>query len=168
MKCPTIDAGWSSPVAREAHNLEVVGSNPTPAIFSKRVACECRTQLFPLAAADISEGVDVSLPDRKNSGTPDGIFAVEYLLGHCAMPSPTEPLKLNEVGAYGNLIARPNPDGLVVLAVPPFESLLPFIAHERGRELTSDDIENERKRAPSIVLTKEAAQQVAAARARER
>ena len=27
----THDAGWSSPVAREAHNLEVVGSNPTPA-----------------------------------------------------------------------------------------------------------------------------------------
>jgi hypothetical protein len=26
--CP---AGWSSPVAREAHNLEVVGSNPAPA-----------------------------------------------------------------------------------------------------------------------------------------
>ena len=31
--CPDleIDAGWSSPVARQAHNLEVVGSNPTPA-----------------------------------------------------------------------------------------------------------------------------------------
>jgi hypothetical protein len=27
-------AGWSSSVAREAHNLEVVGSNPAPAIFS--------------------------------------------------------------------------------------------------------------------------------------
>src|SRR5262249_369143 len=27
--------GWSSPVARKAHNLEVVGSNPTPAT-SKR------------------------------------------------------------------------------------------------------------------------------------
>ncbi len=26
-------AGWSSQVAREAHNLEVVGSNPAPAIF---------------------------------------------------------------------------------------------------------------------------------------
>ena len=25
------DAGWSSQVAREAHNLEVVGSNPAPA-----------------------------------------------------------------------------------------------------------------------------------------
>src|SRR3989337_2640888 len=28
--CPTA-AGWSSPVARQAHNLKVVGSNPTPA-----------------------------------------------------------------------------------------------------------------------------------------
>ena len=27
----TITAGWSSPVARQAHNLKVVGSNPTPA-----------------------------------------------------------------------------------------------------------------------------------------
>ena len=27
------NAGWSSPVAREAHNLEVVGSNPAPATF---------------------------------------------------------------------------------------------------------------------------------------
>ena len=27
-------AGWSSPVARQAHNLKVVGSNPTPATSS--------------------------------------------------------------------------------------------------------------------------------------
>ncbi len=26
-----VTAGWSSPVARQAHNLKVVGSNPTPA-----------------------------------------------------------------------------------------------------------------------------------------
>src|SRR5262249_3840519 len=26
-----VNAGWSSPVARQAHNLKVVGSNPTPA-----------------------------------------------------------------------------------------------------------------------------------------
>jgi hypothetical protein len=32
------DAGWSSPVARQAHNLKVVGSNPTPAtIMSARI-----------------------------------------------------------------------------------------------------------------------------------
>ena len=27
----TINAGWSSPVARQAHNLKVAGSNPAPA-----------------------------------------------------------------------------------------------------------------------------------------
>ena len=27
----TIGAGWSSPVARQAHNLKVIGSNPIPA-----------------------------------------------------------------------------------------------------------------------------------------
>src|SRR5271170_5143905 len=31
-----IAAGWSSPVARQAHNLKVVGSNPTPATNSLR------------------------------------------------------------------------------------------------------------------------------------
>ena len=31
-KSKHIDAGWSSLVARRAHNPEVVGSNPTPAI----------------------------------------------------------------------------------------------------------------------------------------
>ena len=29
--CSGTVAGWSSPVARQAHNLKVVGSNPTPA-----------------------------------------------------------------------------------------------------------------------------------------
>ena len=28
-------AGWSSPVARQAHNLKVVGSNPAPATTRK-------------------------------------------------------------------------------------------------------------------------------------
>jgi hypothetical protein len=26
-----LDAGWSSPVARQAHNLKAAGSNPAPA-----------------------------------------------------------------------------------------------------------------------------------------
>ncbi len=29
------DAGWSSPVARQAHNLKVAGSNPAPATTVK-------------------------------------------------------------------------------------------------------------------------------------
>jgi hypothetical protein len=68
----------------------------------------------------------------------------------------------------GRSLWRPHgatyPDGLVVFTALPFEKMLPFIAQERGRELTPDEIEAERKRAPSIVLTKEAAQQMAAAR----
>ena len=33
----TNGAGWSSPVARQAHNLKVVGSNPTPATKSAKL-----------------------------------------------------------------------------------------------------------------------------------
>ena len=33
---PHLIAGWSSPVARQAHNLKVVGSNPAPATKIKK------------------------------------------------------------------------------------------------------------------------------------
>ena len=82
------------------------------------------------------------------------------------MDTSSIPIKLNEVGAYGDLSTRPNPDGLVILSVPPFEVMLPFLAKRLGRELTPDEIEIERKKAPSIVVTKEAAEQMSAARAR--
>ena len=32
------DAGWSSPVARQAHNLKVIGSNPIPATTGVAIA----------------------------------------------------------------------------------------------------------------------------------
>ena len=35
LRLKTSVAGWSSPVARQAHNLKVVGSNPTPATTIK-------------------------------------------------------------------------------------------------------------------------------------
>ena len=34
----THDAGWSSPVARQAHNLKVTGSNPVPATIEESPA----------------------------------------------------------------------------------------------------------------------------------
>ena len=37
---PRFAAGWSSPVARQAHNLKVVGSNPTPAPKIKTPAAQ--------------------------------------------------------------------------------------------------------------------------------
>jgi hypothetical protein len=33
-------AGWSSPVARQAHNLKAAGSNPAPATKSKKARAE--------------------------------------------------------------------------------------------------------------------------------
>ncbi len=40
-----INAGWSSLVARQAHNLKVVGSNPTPATkFCQKILLLTRDQ----------------------------------------------------------------------------------------------------------------------------
>src|SRR5882672_3983349 len=55
------DAGWSSPVARQAHNLKVLGSNPSPAtpwnavdpVVVAGFIC-FRTFALPLAAASIA------------------------------------------------------------------------------------------------------------------
>ena len=66
------DAGWSSPVARQAHNLKVVGSNPTPAtkhrksrkIMRSMVACSAALFLCPFAqpsVASISATVSTSM-----------------------------------------------------------------------------------------------------------
>ncbi len=77
---------------------------------------------------------------------------------------PREPIRLNEAGTYGDLMDRPNPGGFVVQPVPPFEMMLPFLNRISDRELTKAEIEIERRRAPSIVLTKEGADRLAASR----
>ncbi len=41
-----VDAGWSSPVARWAHNPKVVGSNPTPATNDLTGLRRCRNPFF--------------------------------------------------------------------------------------------------------------------------
>ena len=39
-------AGWSSPVARQAHNLKVVGSNPTPATTTNKGSANRQSPFF--------------------------------------------------------------------------------------------------------------------------
>jgi hypothetical protein len=39
-------AGWSSPVARQAHNLKVIGSNPIPATRQRRQVNDLAAFLF--------------------------------------------------------------------------------------------------------------------------
>ena len=53
-------AGWSSPVARQAHNLKVVGSNPTPATNVKSLGSE--SELRICVAPDLIRGPPFFLP----------------------------------------------------------------------------------------------------------
>ena len=82
------------------------------------------------------------------------------------MGDSAKPIELNEVGPYGALAARPNPSGFAILQVPPFESLLPFLARRYGRELTAEEVETERNKAPSMVVTQVDAAQMAVARSK--
>jgi len=46
-----IGAGWSSPVARQAHNLKAAGSNPAPATND---SCESKPSDSPAAAPRVN------------------------------------------------------------------------------------------------------------------
>ena len=78
--------------------------------------------------------------------------------------SDSQPLRVGEVGPYGELIRRPNPNELEVITVPTFEHMLPFLEQQARRTLTSKEIEEARLRAPSIVLTAEEAATLRAGR----
>ena len=61
VSCRSSDAGWSSLVARRAHNPKVVGSNPTPATIETLVGASCKAQApdqrFRVPGRGASEGV---------------------------------------------------------------------------------------------------------------
>ena len=44
-----LGAGWSSPVARQAHNLKVTGSNPVPASRTSHTSRHLRTIIEAMA-----------------------------------------------------------------------------------------------------------------------
>lgn len=80
------------------------------------------------------------------------------------MAEPGEPLRENDAGTYGDLSARPNPDSLVILAIPPVEDLIPALQQHLGRELTPEEVEVQRRKAPAIVVSREAAEKILAER----
>ena len=59
----THNAGWSSPVARQAHNLKVIGSNPIPAT---KLPCNLNL-LRPTPEASPASGVSMSDRCPKNA-----------------------------------------------------------------------------------------------------
>ncbi len=56
------DAGWSSSVARRAHNPEVAGSNPVPATRKTRYLNEKSLRYRVLFCPDEAESLCYSLP----------------------------------------------------------------------------------------------------------
>ena len=84
------------------------------------------------------------------------------------MTDKDEPLRENEVGVYGQLASRPNPNGLVILPVPAVEDMLPFLEKNAGHELTAEEIEAQRQKAPSLVVSKEVAEKILAGRTSRR
>ena len=61
----TVDAGWSSPVARQAHNLKVTGSNPVPAtIFTEQMVFSSKAAFF-WAAFCVSAPASIFPPSRR-------------------------------------------------------------------------------------------------------
>jgi hypothetical protein len=80
LPAPNPPAGWSSPVARQAHNLKVVGSNPAPATSFHRTVCNqsrpTRGGLFALCVAvrerdhvrDLAHQLDLHTVLRRMNG----------------------------------------------------------------------------------------------------
>jgi hypothetical protein len=65
----------------------------------------------------------------------------------------TVPLRQHDVGPFGELSQRPNPDGLVVRHVPSFQRMIPIIEEKVGHKLTDQEIEQHRQAAPAIAVT---------------
>jgi hypothetical protein len=73
-------AGWSSPVARQAHNLKVAGSNPAPAT-TKNAASSISWRHFPflrhkpnLSSGSTVEAVERKFRRRREGSKCDAIF----------------------------------------------------------------------------------------------
>lgn len=81
-------AGWSSPVARQAHNLKVVGSNPTPAtIVSELRPSPLLVAGFCVSGAELSRGHRNS-PGAGQEGTHTGreacaVFVADLMERRC-------------------------------------------------------------------------------------
>jgi hypothetical protein len=76
-----IIAGWSSPVARQAHNLKVVGSNPTPATTAIEkgppvwaALFVCRRQIALSAACLWRIGIGIGIAARRRSWRRSGCW----------------------------------------------------------------------------------------------
>ena len=69
--------------------------------------------------------------------------------------TPNDPLEPGDTGAYEQLVARPNPNGHVIVTVPDADELIQALARDRGRPLTQDEADEVRSAATSLVMSKD-------------
>ena len=76
-------AGWSSPVARQAHNLKVTGSNPVPATI---LTCEANASTEKSAGAALrsalehGDKIDPNSPHRSIASVlPTGVSVIDSI-----------------------------------------------------------------------------------------
>src|SRR6185312_5292864 len=145
----TLDAGWSSPVARQAHNLKVVGSNPTPATKKpaiRRVFCInlARAREVALIWAGAGAGSPCSTATLGVVGAIRVYIEIDSLNAslalHMAVAGMPGPLAQFDVPELGKVEAFPLTAGRERLAAPPGElvgqrDLLPVgVAEDDGTE----------------------------------
>ena len=93
------DAGWSSPVARRAHNPKVAGSNPAPATKKAQVRHHARPGL---SFGGRCERLSTTMyrPSRVSPGR-------EWMLGKCPMVAEPAPSSVEPEADPLALAARP-------------------------------------------------------------
>ena len=62
--CQNIAAGWSSPVARQAHNLKAAGSNPAPATKNTKPRCSSIGAFFVRFSCPLGTHLSISCKAR--------------------------------------------------------------------------------------------------------
>ena len=115
------DAGWSSPVARQAHNLKVVGSNPAPATNSKKAALE-RERLF--CCPNLEAIADSAVFFRVSSERRRGVRAIAIVLHRAALACVLQFLAVEAFAHVGDADHSPVVPGIAApgIAVPGIES----------------------------------------------
>ena len=107
-KLARVDAGWSSPVARQAHNLKVTGSNPVPATKTTSPR-ETPSGGFVMSKASQPHNA----PQRRTKPSPPHQAGADAALADDTRELP--PPATNQAASFPNLVAKPGG------ALPSFE-----------------------------------------------
>ena len=87
-----VGAGWSSPVARQAHNLKVVGSNPTPATTDSFGGFSPELTLFSLCSSAWAKLASTARPPQNSARR--------------VSPTRVSTMRSTDVGGFGHRVWR--------------------------------------------------------------